>query len=94
MGWGKGHLEEVQSKALHEEEECEEGGKDSPNIRKYVKKGEIFSMNDIGSGRALDPEISGSLSGHGDPRPGFKGLSAEATLFKCVGDGSNTAIGV
>ena len=51
-------------------------------------------MNDIGSGRTLDPEISGSLSGHGDPRPGFKGLSAEATLFKCGGDGSNTAIGV
>ena len=51
-------------------------------------------MNDIGFRRTLDPEISGSLSCHRDPRPGFKGLGTEAALLKCVGDGSDTTISV
>ena len=51
-------------------------------------------MNYIGSWRTLDPEISGSLSCHRDTRPGFKGLGAEAALFKCVGDRSDTIVSV
>ena len=71
---GESHLEEVESKRFHEEEEGKKSREYATNIGQHINQGEIPPVNSLGDRGPFDPEISSSRESIGNISSWFERL--------------------
>ena len=89
----KAHFEEVQSKHLHEKEQCIEGGKNSPHVGEDVQKFKVPAVGHLSDRGPFDPEVGGGGSGVEDGLPLLAPLACEAGLGGKVGERQQAGVG-